>query len=245
MTLLAQPYTGKGRSEALNEEDTPDKEEESSDTANWEKRYRDLQSYKDRTVAEKDEEIKKLKEQLKSSTAFVPPKTKEEIDKFKEEYPDAYDLFISIAHNQASSSSQDLVSEVEELKLALAQERALAVLKERHPDYYEVSKSAEFHNWLEEQDEDIQKLAKSSTNGNGVARVLDLYKSDMGTNKKKSNSRSKDATSLVDDKNNKVVPDGNIDEKIWTRKEIEAIPIQKWEEMEPIIRKAQVEGRIQ
>ena len=39
MTLLAQPYTGKGRSEALNEEDTPDKEveekEESSNTANW------------------------------------------------------------------------------------------------------------------------------------------------------------------------------------------------------------------
>ena len=67
----------------------------------FKKRYDDLKKHYDSTINKHKDELKSLRTQLESSTTqFVPPKSKEELEAWRKEYPDVYDMVetLSLIH---------------------------------------------------------------------------------------------------------------------------------------------------
>ena len=59
----------------------------------FKKRYDDLKKHYDSTINKHKDELTSLRTQLESSTKqFVPPKSKEELEAWRKEYPDVYDM---------------------------------------------------------------------------------------------------------------------------------------------------------
>ena len=71
----------------------------------FKKRYDDLKKHYDSTLNKHKEEVRTLRSQLESSTKqFVPPKSKDELEAWRKEYPDVYDMVETIAINATSSA---------------------------------------------------------------------------------------------------------------------------------------------
>ena len=75
----------------------------------FKKRYDDLKKHYDSTINKHKDEVRSLRSQLESSTKqFVPPKSKEELEAWRKEYPDVYDMVETIAMNKATTRTADL-----------------------------------------------------------------------------------------------------------------------------------------
>ena len=75
----------------------------------FKKRYDDLKKHYDSTINKHKEELQSLRTQLESSTTqFVPPKSKEELEAWRKEYPDVYEMVETIAMNKATTKTADL-----------------------------------------------------------------------------------------------------------------------------------------
>ncbi len=67
----------------------------------FKKRYDDLKKHYDSTIQKHKDELQSLRTQLESSTTqFVPPKSKDELEAWRKEYPDVYDMVETIAINK-------------------------------------------------------------------------------------------------------------------------------------------------
>jgi hypothetical protein len=65
-----------------------------------------------------------------------------------------------------------------------------------HPDFDQIRDQEEFHDWVEQQPEWVQKaLYENETDAKSAARAIDLYKADMGikANKKSRKEEEKEA----------------------------------------------------
>ncbi len=69
-----------------------------------------------------------MRSQLEASTKqFVPPKSKEELEAWRKEYPDVYDMVETIAMNKATTQTADLENKYKDLQLQqeqIAKEKA-------------------------------------------------------------------------------------------------------------------------
>ena len=73
-------------------EATPEERTETVEDKVYKKRYDDLKRHYDSTLNKNKDEILKLKKQVEdASKRYVPPKSKEELDAWRKEYPDVYD----------------------------------------------------------------------------------------------------------------------------------------------------------
>jgi anion-transporting ArsA/GET3 family ATPase len=165
----------------------------------YKKRYDDLKKHYDAKIEEfkgKETELLTLAKQASDGGInYKPPKTPEELEKFKEEYPDVYNVIESVAYSQADNKTKNLQSEVEELKkerVQLTKQKAEQELLRSHPDFMTIKSDEEFISWLEEQPPSIADgVLKNNTDAKWASRVLDLYKADKGikrTSKQKANS---------------------------------------------------------
>ena len=105
----------------------------------FKKRYDDLKKHYDSTINKHKEELTSLRTQLESSTKqFVPPKSKDELEAWRKEYPDVYDMVETIAMNKATTQTADLENKYKDLKLQqeqIAKEKAEVELLKIHPDF--------------------------------------------------------------------------------------------------------------
>ena len=84
----------------------------------FKKRYDDLKKHYDSTINKHKEELTSLRGQLESnSKQFTPPKSKEELEAWKKEYPDVYDMVETIAINKATTQSAELESKFKNLQV--------------------------------------------------------------------------------------------------------------------------------
>ena len=94
----------------------------------FKKRYDDLKKHYDSTINKHKDELKSLRTQLESSTTqFVPPKSKEELEAWRKEYPDVYDMVETIAMNKATTQTADLEIKYKDMQLQqeqIAKEKA-------------------------------------------------------------------------------------------------------------------------
>jgi len=267
-------YRGKYREEVYQDEDevatvedpsqeeaTPETQEdvsfakprEESDT-DYKKRYDDLKRHYDSKL----EEWKKEREEISSaqqvgreqglSNAQLP-KTPEELDEFKQKYPDVYAIVETVSSLQAENKVKTLKEEVETLKgreKDLKVQGAYKELLSAHPDFPQIKADEKFLMWLDEQPQSIADgIYKNNTDAKWAIRVLDLYKADNGIGKKTKKSRDVDPAAVVTRTATKdVTGEVQTDKKIWKASEIGRLKPWEFEKIEKEIDAARAEGRI-
>ena len=218
----------------------------------YKKRYDDLKSHYDRKLDEfKSREQELIEEATKNRQDYKAPKTVEELEKFKKQYPDVYEVVETVSHMQSDERSKVLeerLSALQERETEISRKEAEKRLRSNHPDFDDLRNSENFHSWAKEQPKSIQDWIYSNTDDADLAsRALDLFKKDIGIDtsskaKKPSSKRSrKSAADMVSTKTTAVEPK---QEKIWTEREIAAMSIQEFDRFEDEIGQAITEGRV-
>ena len=185
--------------EVVEQKDTPYKKPD------YKKRYDDLKRHYDSKLNEfKSREQDLLEEASKNRTEYQAPKTEEELEQFKTQYPDVYEVVETVAHMQSESKAKVLeerLSKLQEREAEISQQEAEKRLKEKHPDFDDVRNSDDFHGWAKEQPDSIQQWIYDNANDADLAsRAIDLFKKDIGMDvpAKKTKSSSKQKKSAAD-----------------------------------------------
>ena len=213
----------------------------------YKKRYDDLKKHYDRKLNEFKVRETELQSQVKQPE-YVTPKTEEELQKFKQDYPDVYEVVETVAHLQSDAKAKVLeerLSKLQEREMQISRQEAEKRLMERHPDFDEIRDSDDFHKWANNQPESIKSWIYSNADDADLAsRALDLFKRDIGMaipEETKSSSRTQSAADMVSTKTTTVEPK---QEKIWSEREIAAMSIDEFDKYEEEISNAMQEGRI-
>lgn len=196
----------------------------------YEKRWKDLKTHYDKEVSELRSDKKTLETKLAEASApkLALPKTKEEMEAYRKQYPEAMDVFQTLAIQTARQEANELTKALDEVKsfqAELKEKEAFKKLLDIHPDAMEIRSSEQFHTWYNEQPSVIQKILSESTDITAVAKQLTLYKLEvLGINpkavKKEETKSILDASIGVDVKGK---PEITSQKKIWTQTEINAI----------------------
>ena len=214
----------------------------------YKKRYDDLKRHYDTKLAEFQAE----RQQLEAATrqANVPmPKTVEELEEFKAQYPDVYGVVETVAAMQASERTNELQKELEVIKEREKETVVQAAYREltaNHPDFDTIKSDDAFLAWLQEQPESISDgIYKNNTDARWASRVLDLYKADAGISKKKTSRAKNDAaTSVRAPKARDIVAEQGGEKRIWKSSEIRSLKPWEFERLEEELDAARQEGRI-
>jgi hypothetical protein len=218
----------------------------------FKKRYDDLKRHYDSTIQKHKDELESLRTRLESGNSqFTPPKSKQELEEWRKEYPDVYDMVESIAIEKATTRTAELEDKYKNLQVQqeqIAKEKAEVELLKLHPDFNELRKQDSFHEWAEKQDPTIQGwLYENTSNATLAARAIDLYKMDQGISKlsKKQESNVKKEAAKAISKTKKSTETDMPQKKIWTTSEISKLKAHEFEKLESEIDLARLEGRIE
>jgi hypothetical protein len=261
-------YKGNYRSEVYkdDEEDTPEveaseeaevtaKKEESfveskqeSPNHDYKKRYDDLKRHYDSKLSEFEAEKQQLLQASQQNNVPLP-KTVEELERFREEYPDVYGVVETVAAMQAEERTKQLQSELQEIQEREKEtvvQSAYRELMNNHPDFNEIKEDEKFLTWLGEQPESISDgIYKNNTDARWASRVLDLYKADAGISKKRqAKSNEAAATAIKSPKAKDVSSEATGDKKIWKASQIAKMKPWEFEKHEAELDQARNEGRI-
>ena len=218
----------------------------------FKKRYGDLKRHYDSTLGKHKDEVRILRTQLEqSSKQFIPPKSKDELESWRKEYPDVYEMVETIAMSKADSRAKEMEDKYQNLQVQqeeIAKEKAEVELLKLHPDFNELRSQDEFHEWAAKQDPVIQDwLYENTSNANLAARAIDLYKMDKGLGKysnKQEKEIKKEAAKAVS-KTRKAETSDAPTKKVWSNAEISKMSVREYAKYEEDIDKAVREGRIQ
>ena len=215
----------------------------------YKKRYDDLKKHYDSKLNEFKSREEELLNQVKQPE-YKAPKSEEELEKFKNDYPDVYEVVETVAHLQSESKAKVLeerLSKLQEREQQLIRQDAEKRLVERHPDFEDIRNSDDFHAWAKEQPKSIQDWIYSNADDADLAsRALDLFKKDFGIDlpketKSSSKQTRKSAADMVSTKTTTVEPK---QEKVWSEREIAALSMAEFDKYEQEISDAMQEGRI-
>ena len=234
--------------EQVAEEESP--KDEPYKRPDYKKRYDDLKKHYDSKLNEfKSREQELLEQAAENRPNYVAPKSPEELEKFREEYPDVYEVVETVSHLQSEEKSKDLREKLERLQereTELVRKDAEKRLMDKHPDFEDIRNSDDFHDWAKEQPKSIQDWVYNNADDADLAsRALDLFKKDIGMDvaPKKSNSKQskKSAADMVSTKTTSVEPK---QEKVWTEREIAKMSMAEFDKHEAEISEAMQQGRI-
>jgi len=234
--------------EQVAKEETP--KDEPYKRPDYKKRYDDLKKHYDSKLNEfKSREQELLEQAAENRPSYVAPKSPEDLEKFREEYPDVYEVVETVSHLQSEEKSKDLREKLERLQereKELVRKDAEKRLMDKHPDFEDIRNSDDFHGWAKEQPKSIQDWVYDNADDADLAsRALDLFKKDIGMDvaPKKSNSKQskKSAADMVSTKTTSVEPK---QEKVWTEREIAKMSMAEFDKHEAEISEAMQEGRI-
>lgn len=234
------------------DEATQDTAPQKQKGTNYKKRYDDLKRHYDERISEfKQKEQELLAQAQSAQPAYQPPKSAEELEQFRTDYPDLYETVESVAHLRSQKEVQALqqkMQAIEEREAMIARREAETKLRDRHPDFEDIRGDEEFHDWAKEQPEEIQGwIYNNPDNVSLASRAIDIYKMERGMNVKSPKTQSsqkvsrKDAASLVSTKTTTV---DTKQPKIWTTREIAALSMDDYDRLEKEIDQAAQEGRV-
>ena len=225
---------------------TEEKSEVKAEEHDYKKRYDDLKKHYDAKLHEWKEE----KDALVSQNS-QPTISEDDIESFKESYPDVYNVVEALSTRGAAKEIEELRAEVsrlnqqeEKLKAKSAYQELLAL----HNDFPEVKRSEEFKEWIKVQPPSIADgILKNSTDVKWASRVLDLYKADIGTTKrgrprKQGNAAAAEAVTKTTAVN--IATNANANKKVWTTSEIRRLKPSEFDKYEKELDQARIEGRI-
>jgi len=231
---------------------------EAKEDHDYKKRYDDLKKHYDSKLNEFKSEREELASELRSIKARVqemprgttPPKTMEELEEFKERYPDVFEVVETVAGVQTEAKVAKLreeIASVKEREKSLEKEKAYEELLRMHPDFGELKTEDNFIQWLDDQPEQISNgIYKNNTNSKWAGKIISLYKAEMGISTKKTTTKSSrnDAAATVTKTQPKEVAVSDQKGKIWKMSDIAKLKSWEFEKFEKEIDQARVEGRI-
>ena len=228
---------------------------EPSEDHDYKKRYDDLKRHYDSKVLEFKGEIEQLKDMVSKPNTAIPnnvpmPKTLEELEQFKNEYPEVFDVVQTVSMMQSESQVKELREElgtIKEREKELEKQKAYEQLLRAHPDFGELKEDEKFLSWLEDQPSSISDgIYNNNTDAKWAARVIDLYKADNNIGKKKTTKTNKtqDAAAAVTRQQAKEVATKEATGRIWKSSEIARLKPWEFEKLEAELDQARSEGRI-
>ena len=217
----------------------------------YKKRYDDLKRHYDEKVQEFKDKEKQLEATLTEATrsqGISLPKTEEELVKFKEEFPDVYDVVETIATMKAGERAQILEQELETIREKEQNTRVQAAYQEllnSHPDFNEIKSDEKFLGWLEDQPSNISDgILKNNTDARWASRVVDLYKADANITTKRAKKKTSDAAASVSSTKARDVADARSESRTFKASDIAKMKPWEFEKLESEIDSARAEGRI-
>lgn len=174
MSIIGQVQTDNPQDPANPEGTVPEQTQPVAVGHDWEKRYKDLQSYSDKTLNGLKAENLRLKE---NATVFTPPKTPEELESFGQQNPDWMGVIETVAHNIASKNLAPIQEEMNQAKA----NQAAAELLQAHPDAGTITQTPDFQQWATEQGSEIQAWLADEHDASKVIRALSYYKAMRST----------------------------------------------------------------
>ncbi len=238
-----------GNEGSVNREELESKKEAPYKKPDYKKRYDDLKKHYDSKLNEFKSREEELLTQVKQPE-YRAPKSPEELEKFKTDYPDVYEVVETVAHMQSESKAKVLeerLSKLQERENDLIRQDAEKRLMDRHPDFEDIRNSDDFHGWAKEQHSSIQAwIYDNNDDADLASRALDLFKKDIGIDVPKDKPSSKkptrqSAADMVSTKTTSVTPTS---EKIWSEREIASMSMAEFDKYEKEISDAMQEGRI-
>ncbi len=229
--------------------------QENTDTAaeqqpvhDWEKRYKDLQSYNSRKMSELQTTIVELQKQ--GVPKLFVPKTPEEMEAFKAQNPDTF----AVIETMAANIAQGQMAKYDE-KLAVVNgdlmdtkiERAGLAIIAAHPDYETITNTDAFHQWAEKQTPEVQDWIYNNPDDPSKAiRALSLFKYEKGLSQTNTqqNTQGGDLDTNVRNRTNPDVVDRNHPAFVWKESDIAKMHPDEFSKWEETIMLAQSEGRL-
>ena len=233
---------------SVNTEELETKKDTPYKKPDYKKRYDDLKKHYDSKLNEFKSREEELLNQVQQPE-YKAPKTEEELEKLKNDYPDVYEVVETVAHMQSETKAKVLeerLSKLQEREQQLVRQDAEKRLMAKHPDFEDIKNSDDFHGWAKEQPKSIQDwIYNNADDADLASRALDLFKKDFGIEPTKVKSSSKktgqSAADMVSTKTTSVEPK---QKKVWSEKEIAAMSIDEFDRYENEISDAMQEGRI-
>tara|TARA_R100001082_G_scaffold84200_1_gene50881 strand:- start:3833 stop:4720 length:888 start_codon:yes stop_codon:yes gene_type:complete len=233
---------------------TPEEKEEPEPTTaeerSFKKRYGDLRRHSQKKEHDLQKQIDELRNQLDASTKkqIKLPKSEEELDEWTKEYPDVAQIVETIAIKKAKEQSKDIEDKLKKINAMqedALREKAEVLLLKKHPDFVEIREQDEFHNWVEEQPEWVQKaLYENEHDANSAARAIDLYKADMGISTKKITTKDKELSAAKSvGKTQKKNPDSSSEIGMIKESDVEKMTPKQYEANAESIQKAMQSGK--
>ena len=224
---------------------------EDEPNTNYKKRYDDLKKHYDQKLSEFKRTEQELREQAREAEPqYQAPKSQEDLDRFREEYPDLYDTVETVAHMRSQQEVEALrskLSVIEQREAEIEAREAETALKERHPDCDDIRGDDSFHEWAQEQPEQIQDWIYNNPNNVTLAvKALDLYKLETGKGQgsRKRRSNRQQTGSAADMVSTKTTNVDTKEAKIWTESEIAKMSLDQFDRVEDEIKLALEEGRV-
>ena len=239
------------KAEVQQEEEPAEQEEEQELTAeekSFKKRYGDLRRHSQEQKKELEARLAKLEGQLKQAAdkELVLPKTQQDIDEWAKKYPDVAGLVEAIADKKAQERAADIDSrlkEVEAMRDAAKREKAEVALLQRHPDFVEIREDDAFHKWAEKQPAVYQNaLYDNPDDVDSVARVIDMYKVDMGIKAKKP-ATDKGAAASVRTRGARTVVDAEESSTVLSESQVNKMSLDEFEKRQDEIMDAMRSGK--
>ena len=225
-----------------------DDEELSAEEKSFKKRYGDLRRHSQEQKKELEARLEKLEGQLKKAAdkELVLPKTQQDIDAWAKKYPDVAGLVEAIADKKAQERSADIdnrLKEVEAMRDAAKREKAEVALLQRHPDFAEIRADDAFHQWAEKQPAVYQNaLYDNPDDVDSVARVIDMYKVDMGIKTKKP-STDRGAAASVRTRGARTVVDAEESSAMLSESQVNKMSLDEFEKRQDEIMDAMRSGK--
>ena len=231
-------------------EEAPEEEAQPRKRTNYKKRYDDLKKHYDQKLAEFKQTEQELRaEAVQAQPAYSPPKSEEELESFKQEYPDLYNTVETVAHMQSQRQVADLEAQLQSMRQReseVLRREAESTLKQRHPDFEDLRGDEDFHEWAKEQPEQIQDwIYNNPDNVTLASKAIDLYKLETGKSQTQSQPRQqRPQGSAADMVSTKTTSVDSKQPKIWTEREIAAMSLDQFDRYEDEIKQAMMEGRV-
>jgi hypothetical protein len=227
-------------------------EQESKGRTNYKKRYDDLKKHYDQKIADfKQKELELTAAATEMQPAYAPPKSTEDLESFREQYPDLYETVETVAHLQSEQQVQALktkMSVIEEREAAIQRREAEETLKSKHPDFEQIRGDDKFHDWAKEQPEAIQDwIYNNPDNVNLAIKAIDFYKMENGiqtSSKQKTKKSQAPKSSAADMVSTRTTQIDAKEPKIWSQREIANLSMAQFDKYESEIDQAVMEGRV-
>lgn len=151
----------------------------------WKKRYADQQRYltqvKNESKSRLEEVERKLDQALRGQ--LKAPKSDSEVETWMKEYPEFAGILETIVQkriSEATSTTKQKLTEIEGQQKELEAEKSILALKKLHPDLDELTRSADFHDWLGKQRQKYQDAIYKSLDVDEADFVISKYKTEAG-----------------------------------------------------------------